>query len=63
MMKAKALLTGSLLGLAACSTMSAQNPVSMIERNKANVLAFYDLAFAQHKPQEAADKYIGNEYL
>lgn len=62
-MKIKTLLLTSLLGLTACSTMSAPNHVSTIERNKANVLAFYDLAFAQHKPQEAVDKYIGNEYL
>ncbi len=57
------LLLSGLLGLTACSTISSQQNLSATERNKANVLAFYDLAFAQHKPQEAADKYIGNEYL
>ena len=30
---------------------------SKTERNKANAIAFYDLAFNQHKVQEAADKY------
>lgn len=33
------------------------------ERNKANALAFYELAFNQHKVQEAADRYIGKTYL
>lgn len=33
---------------------------SKTERNKANAIAFYDLAFNQHKVQEAADKYIGD---
>ena len=36
---------------------------SKTERNKANAIAFYDLAFNQHKVQEAADKYIGDVYL
>ncbi|MDG2938674.1 ester cyclase [Bisgaard Taxon 10/6] len=33
------------------------------EQNKANALAFYEMAFNQHKVQEATDKYIGKEYL
>lgn len=33
------------------------------EQNKANAIAFYELAFNQHKVQEAVDKYIGSEYL
>ena len=33
------------------------------EQNKANALAFYEMAFNQHKLQEAVDKYIGQEYL
>lgn len=36
---------------------------SQTERNKANALAFYELAFNQHKVQEAADRYIGKTYL
>ncbi|MFC0819588.1 nuclear transport factor 2 family protein [Moraxella marmotae] len=36
---------------------------NIAERNKANVLAFYELAFNQHKLQEAVDKYVGAEYL
>lgn len=33
-----------------------------LERNKANVLAFYDLAFTQHQPQKAVKQYIGTQY-
>lgn len=32
------------------------------ERNKANVLAFYDLMFNQNRPAEAIDHYAGAEY-
>lgn len=32
-------------------------------RNKANALAFYDLAFNQHKPQEAISKYVSKTYI
>ena len=31
--------------------------------NKANTLAFYDLAFNQHKLQEAVSKYVGKTYI
>lgn len=41
---------------------SATALASTPEQNKANALAFYDLAFNQHKVQEATDKYIGKEY-
>ncbi|EMY45192.1 hypothetical protein F9843_10795 [Glaesserella parasuis] len=33
------------------------------EQNKANALAFYEVAFNQHQLQDAVDKYIGKEYL
>ncbi|ASP17376.1 ester cyclase [Neisseria sp. 23W00296] len=36
---------------------------SQTERNKANALAFYEMAFNQHRVQEAADKYVGKSYL
>ena len=42
---------------------SATALASTPEQNKANALAFYDLAFNQHKVQEATDKYIGKGYL
>src|SRR6478735_7110971 len=38
-------------------------PVSQIEVNKRLVREFYELAFNQHKPTEAAKKYIGNQYI
>ena len=31
--------------------------------NKKTVIAFYDLAFNQHKPTEAAKKYFGSKYI
>jgi len=34
-----------------------------LERNKTNVTAFYDLMFNQCRPQEAVERYIGNEYI
>lgn len=36
---------------------------SVQARNKANVLAFYDMAFNQHKVAEATRLYIGTTYL
>jgi predicted SnoaL-like aldol condensation-catalyzing enzyme len=34
-----------------------------LERNKANVIAFYDLAFHQGRPREAMERYAGAEYI
>lgn len=34
-----------------------------LEQNKANVMAFYDLAFNQNKPAEAVEKYVGDMYI
>lgn len=34
-----------------------------LERNKANVIAFYDLAFNQGRPREAMERYAGAEYI
>ncbi|ASK26989.1 hypothetical protein BG910_03870 [Neisseria chenwenguii] len=50
-------------GLAACSAVSGKPAQNTAERNKANVLAFYDMAFNQHKVREATEKYVGKEYL
>jgi predicted SnoaL-like aldol condensation-catalyzing enzyme len=33
-----------------------------LERNKTNVVAFYDLMFNQCRPQEAIDRFAGAEY-
>ncbi|ALG10400.1 nuclear transport factor 2 family protein [Kibdelosporangium phytohabitans] len=37
--------------------------MSDVEQNKRTVLAFVDMAFNAHKPREAADRYIGAEYV
>jgi predicted SnoaL-like aldol condensation-catalyzing enzyme len=34
-----------------------------IARNKANVVAFYDLMFNQGKPREAVERYVGAQYI
>ena len=34
-----------------------------LERNKQNVIAFYDLMFNQCKPAEAIEKYAGDAYI
>jgi predicted SnoaL-like aldol condensation-catalyzing enzyme len=34
-----------------------------LERNKGNVMAFYDLMFNQCKPREATELYAGAEYI
>ena len=55
--------------LSACGTAAPTAPAAQVqtqnalERNKANVLAFYELAFNQHKLQQAVDQYIGSEYI
>jgi uncharacterized protein YceH (UPF0502 family)/predicted SnoaL-like aldol condensation-catalyzing enzyme len=36
--------------------------VDMLERNRANVLAFYDLMFNECRPAEAIERYAGAEY-
>jgi predicted SnoaL-like aldol condensation-catalyzing enzyme len=37
--------------------------VSNLERNKANVVDFYDLMFNQCRPREAIERYVGDEYI
>lgn len=60
------ILLGAALPLAAAPAM-AQQPVSnrtaIEEANARIVTAFYDLAFNQHKPTEAARLYIGDRYI
>jgi predicted SnoaL-like aldol condensation-catalyzing enzyme len=34
-----------------------------LERNKNNVVAFYDLAFNQNNPAEAIKRYVGEVYI
>jgi len=33
------------------------------ERNKANVIAFYNLMFNDCQPREAVERYVGDEYI
>ncbi len=49
--------------LAALLPYAAAETPAELERNKQNVLAFYELGINQMKPQAAADKYIGATYL
>lgn len=49
--------------LAALLPYAAAETPAELERNKQNVLAFYELGINQMKPQSAADKYIGATYL
>ena len=35
----------------------------MVEQNKQNAVAFYDLMFNQCKPEEAVDRYTGINYI
>ena len=37
--------------------------MSHLERNKRNVVAFYDLMFNQCRPREAIECYVGAEYV
>jgi predicted SnoaL-like aldol condensation-catalyzing enzyme len=37
--------------------------VDTVERNRQNVMAFYDLMFNQCRPQEAIDTYAGDIYI
>jgi predicted SnoaL-like aldol condensation-catalyzing enzyme len=34
-----------------------------LERNKQNVMAFYDLMFNQCRPREAIERYAGEQYI
>lgn len=48
---------------AAPKAKAAAHSQSRAQRNKANVLAFYDLAFNQHKLDEAVRKYVAEPYI
>lgn len=37
--------------------------MNMLERNKKNVVAFYDLMFNQSKPREAMERFAGDTYI
>jgi len=37
--------------------------MNMLERNKKNVVAFYDLMFNQSKPREAMERFASDTYI
>ena len=37
--------------------------MSDLERNKKLVVEYYELAFNDHKPQEAVEQYVGSQYI
>lgn len=45
------------------STSTQRLAISSFERNKQNVIAFYDLMFNKNKPAEAIAKYVGDTYI
>jgi predicted SnoaL-like aldol condensation-catalyzing enzyme len=34
-----------------------------LEQNKRTVVEYYELAFNEHKPEEAVEKYVGSRYI
>ena len=34
-----------------------------LEQNKRTVVAYYELAFNEHKPEEAVERYVGSQYI
>jgi hypothetical protein len=34
-----------------------------LEQNKRTVLEYYELAFNEHEPEEAVEKYVGSRYI
>jgi len=51
------------VAVAAVISFSVLAKASMPSDNKKTVISFYNLSFVDHKPQEAADRYIGNRYV
>jgi predicted SnoaL-like aldol condensation-catalyzing enzyme len=40
-----------------------EDGMETLERNKANVIAFYELMFNDCKPREAIERYAGDDYI
>lgn len=60
------MLAIGLLGFFIYALNQVQNPrlaASRLERNKQNVVAFYNLMFNENKPGEAIEKYVGASYI
>jgi predicted SnoaL-like aldol condensation-catalyzing enzyme len=48
---------------AQCTATAQGESMADLERNKQNVLAFYDRMFNQCQPKDAIARYAGNEYI
>lgn len=59
---ATTVLTGCQAIQNATHAQTTKTTQSQTERNKANAIAFYEMAFNQHKVKEAVAKYIGKTY-
>ena len=54
----------TILGMSALGTTAfAPASAQVLERNKRNVMAFYDLMFNQCQPAAAIEKYVGHQYI
>lgn len=56
-------LTGCQAIQNATHAQTTKTTQSQAERNKTNAIAFYEMAFNQHKVAEATAKYVGKTYL
>lgn len=61
-MKKVFLLIVTSIFLASCSSIRGAES-NIQEKNKQIVLAFYNMAFNEHRPTQAAKLYIGDEYI
>jgi predicted SnoaL-like aldol condensation-catalyzing enzyme len=52
-----------LMGLIVMSVAASAETLTVQEQNKKVVRDFYEMAFNQHKPTEAAKKYFGDKYI
>jgi hypothetical protein len=43
--------------------LKMEDGMETLERNKANVIAFYELMFNDCKPREAIERYAGDDYI
>lgn len=62
--KVKNIITlGFIAGLLLSFLAQASSNNLKLEQNKSLVRSFYELAFNQHRPTEAVQKYIGSKYI